>query len=62
MRQEVLCHDARDLLEVIQDGKSRIFDLLLGWTELAEIIVQVKGRLWSCLAMRWEDREVSLMA
>ena len=54
VRQEVLCHDARDLFEVVQDGKPCIFDLFLGWTELAEIIVQVKGRLWSCLAMRWE--------
>ena len=39
MRQEVLSHDTRDLLEVIKDGKARILYLLLRWTEPAKFVV-----------------------
>ena len=39
MRQEVLSHDTRDLLEVIKDGKARILYLLLRWAEPAEFVV-----------------------
>ena len=39
MRQEVLSHDTRDLLEVIQDCKACIFYLLLRWAEPAEFVV-----------------------
>ena len=45
MRDEVLCHDARDFLKVVKDGKSGIFDFLFRRTEAAEGLVTVKSRL-----------------
>ena len=39
MRDEVLCHDARDFLKVVKDGESGIFDLSLRWAEAAEGLV-----------------------
>ena len=39
--KEVLRHDARDLFEVIQDSKSRVFDLALWRAEPREVIIQV---------------------
>ena len=41
VREEVLRHDARNLFEVIQDGKSRVFDLALWRAEPSEVIIQV---------------------
>ena len=45
MRDEVLCHDARDFLKVVKDGESGIFDLLLWRAEVAEGLVTVESRL-----------------
>ena len=43
--QEVLCHDPRDLSEVIEDGKARILHFLLGRAEAAEFVVAAKRSL-----------------
>ena len=43
VRQEVLGHDARDLLEVIKHGKSRILLPLIWRTESAEFVIGVQS-------------------
>ena len=52
MRDEVLCHDARDFLKVVKDGESSIFDLLLRWAEAAERVVTVESGLGFCGTIR----------
>ena len=44
VRDEVLCHDARDFLIVVKDGESGIFDLSLRRTETAKGVVHVDCR------------------
>lgn len=39
MRQEVLCHDSRNLLEVIQYGESWILLTLVRWAKPAELVI-----------------------
>lgn len=43
--QEVLSHDSGDFFEVVEDGESGIFDLLLGWAEPTEVVVQVQSAI-----------------
>ena len=45
MHDKVLCHDARDLLEVVEDCKSGIFYLTFRGTKTAEGVIQVKRSL-----------------
>ena len=39
MRQEVLSHDPRDLLEVIKNSQTSVLYFLFRWAEPAEIVV-----------------------
>lgn len=42
MRQEVLCHDARDFSEVIEDGEAWILLPLIGWAKPTKLVIGLK--------------------
>jgi len=63
MRQEVLCHDARDFSEVIEDGEAWILLPLIGWAKPTKLVIGLKRHRRAGLArkrrnMRINKREI----
>ena len=52
MRQEVLCHDSGDLLEVVEHGKAWVLLALIRWAKPSELVVAVKRDRRSRLAAK----------
>ena len=56
MGQEVLCHDTRDLLEVVEDCKASILYFLLSRAKSAELVTPTERCMWIGLSNEVEKK------